>query len=872
MGPYQFTNAVLVGFFGFGAIYHLILWSRARRERAILAFALLCMVSAANSYAVMMVVSATTVEAAQRALDLRAASATCSIIALTWLFALFSGVGARWLVYGVTAVLGLLVVRAALGAHLTGVVIGLRQVTTPWGETLTFLERAPTMPLLTGAYAVALAIPAFGVWCAWRLWASDRVGSVLLATAAAGLFVSGAVAMSVDVFRETVPYLGPFVAALWILPSAWQVARLYRVRDEQLLAATQRFRAIFDQTFQYIGLLDVDGTVLEANQSALAFLNLVPGDVIGRKFWETPWWDHSPKAQARVRDAVAAAARGEVVRFETTHPGIDGLGRHIDFSLKPVRDANGAIVLLIPEGHDITPRKQAEDALRRSEERFRFLIQNQTEFVASAAADGTQTFVNESFSRYFGVGADAAVGTRLFDRFTPEARRGLAAALAALTAERPVASGDWQAVNASGEPRWTQWTISGTFDAGQRLVGLQTTGRDIHDRVAAEEAKARLELQLLQAQKLEALGQLAGGVAHDFNNLLTVIAGHAEMLLMNATDPAMRQDLSQIQLASERAASMTRQLLAFSRQSVLEPRVTSLNAVVTDTEALLRRTIGAAIELVVRTAPDLHPITADPDQLGRVLVNTAINARDAMPDGGRLEIVTRNVVLDDARAAAGGGRGGHYVLLSVSDTGTGMSPEVRARLFEPFFTTKDQGKGTGLGLAVVDGIIKQSGGWVDVDSALGAGTTFRIYLPAAGANPKPQPAADRGRYEQARGHETVLLVEDQAEVREMTRAALERHGYTVLAAGGGAEALDVLRRRDSPIDVVLTDVVMPGMSGPQLIERLREDGEIPAVFMSGYTSDALPRHGLDSDDTGFIQKPFTAATLVAKLRQVLDRR
>jgi CheY-like chemotaxis protein len=316
---------------------------------------------------------------------------------------------------------------------------------------------------------------------------------------------------------------------------------------------------------------------------------------------------------------------------------------------------------------------------------------------------------------------------------------------------------------------------------------------------------------------------------------------------------------------------MTRQLLAFSRQSVLEPKVINLNHVVGQMENMLRRSIGEDIELIVRAAPDVHPIKADPDQLGRALLNMAINARDAMPEGGTLVIETKNVYLPnqtiDGTADA---ELMPFVLLAMSDTGSGMTPETKARLFEPFYTTKGQGKGTGLGLAVVDGIVKQSGGRIDVYSEPGVGTTFKVYLPATSDQNEAAAAANEGR--PPRGSETVLLVEDEPAVREMTQAALQRHGYTVLPAASGAEALEIARANHGAISVVLTDVVMPGMSGLQLVERLREDQpSLAALFMSGYTSDAVLRHGIETGEADFLQKPFSTAALAAKLRQVLDR-
>jgi signal transduction histidine kinase/ActR/RegA family two-component response regulator len=386
-------------------------------------------------------------------------------------------------------------------------------------------------------------------------------------------------------------------------------------------------------------------------------------------------------------------------------------------------------------------------------------------------------------------------------------------------------------------------------------------------RVMAEEGKAQLEQQLLQAERMEALGQLAGGVAHDFNNLLTVIAGHTEMLL-DEMPAEGRADLEQIRHACERASSMTRQLLAFSRRSVLEPKIIDVNTVIMQTATLLRRTIGDQIALTVTAGKNLPQVKVDPDQLSRVLLNMAINARDAMPGGGKLRIETRKASVsgrDDGRPP------GEYVVVAMSDTGSGIPPEVKARLFEPFFTTKAPGKGTGLGLSVVDGIVKQSGGWVDVESEVGAGTTFHLFLPATAGDTIASAATHEAP--PARGTETVLLVEDERAVRDVTQKALEGFGYTVLPASSGEEALRTAATAQGGFDLLLTDVQMADMSGPQLAERLRRDyPALAVVFMSGFTSDTVLRQRVESGEADFVQKPFNTAVLAARLREILDRR
>jgi PAS domain S-box-containing protein len=869
MGPYAFTQAFLSGFFSFSAVAAFVIWSRSRRDLSLLILAIGSCLWAAQSAAVVYVASSDTAAEAQRALDLRVIFGTLSVAATAWMFAEITGVRARAFVWFATIFLIGIAAATAAGAHLLGEVTSLERVALPWGEVVSTFTRTENSLIAVPTYALILSVIVFTLVGAYRYAARDRVGGALLLVGAIGLGVAVVSAALIDLLRIRWPYPGMFAIAFAIVVIALQFARANRQRDEQLVTADRRFRAIFDQTFEFIGLMSVDGTLLEANATALRFAGVRQSDVIGKKFWDTPWWTHSPALQDRLREAVDRAARGVAVRFEATHPGPDGLLHHVDFSLKPVRDAHAAVVLLIPEGHDITERKKAEEALRTSEERYRVLIHGQTEFVVTCRPDTTLTFVNDSYSRYFGTTVDAAVGTPLLDLLAPRDREALPRQISALTADAPIATLECQVVAASGETRWTQWTMSGTFDAETgALTNLQMTGRDIHERVEAEDAKRKLEQQLLQSQKMEALGQLAGGVAHDFNNLLTVIAGHTDMLIGGERGNG-RHDLDQIRSACQRGASMTRQLLAFSRQSVFEQKIVDVNSVVAQTETLLRRTIGEQIELTVLAGTDVGAVKADPDQLSRVLLNMAINARDAMPDGGRLSIETRSVIVPDRD----GGRpaAGEYVLLGMSDTGCGIPAELRGRLFEPFFTTKPQGKGTGLGLAVVDGIVKQSGGWIEVESEVGIGTTFQIFLPRA-RDAGVEPTRSREGLP-VRGSETVLLVEDEAAVRDVARTALESYGYVVLAVANGDDAMRTVAAHDGRIDLLLTDVIMPGVSGPELAERVRREyPAIAVVFMSGYTSDAVLRQGVEAGEANFVQKPFSTVALATKLRQVLDRR
>lgn len=521
---------------------------------------------------------------------------------------------------------------------------------------------------------------------------------------------------------------------------------------------------------------------------------------------------------------------------------------------------------------EILERKRAEEALRYSEEHFRSLIENASDIITVLQGDGTIRYLSPSTERVLGYNPHTLVGRNALEFvhasdapyvtnvFTDVIQNpGLTRSVELRVRHR---DGSWHILEAIGK------NLRDEF-GGQNLI---VNARDITERKRAEEALYRSQEQLRQSQKMEAVGRLAGGVAHDFNNLLTAIRGYSELLLtsLSPEDP-LREDIEEIKKAATRAASLTYQLLVFSRRQVFTSQVLDLNTVVINTEKMLRRLIGEDINLVTRLEPMLGCVKADPGQIEQVILNLAINARDAMPQGGTLIIETANVELDTASARQHiGAQAGSYVMLAVTDTGCGMDAETRSHIFEPFFTTKEQGKGTGLGLSTVYGIVTQNDGHISVYSELGRGTTFKIYLPQVNGVVEAA-AEERILSTPLQGLETILVVEDEEAVRRLARRVLRESGYTVLEAHHGSEALLICERYEGPIPLLLTDVVMPGMGGRELAERLRPlRPEMKVLYMSGYADNAIFHHTMLGPDAAFLEKPFTPELLTRKVRAVLD--
>ncbi len=504
--------------------------------------------------------------------------------------------------------------------------------------------------------------------------------------------------------------------------------------------------------------------------------------------------------------------------------------------------------------------KEAEASRGALEEQRRRLFAAIGDAVILTSPDRRITDVNAGFEVAFGYTRDEVIGRT--SEFPYEDPKDFASVTQQLARGAPPRHMDLVGRRKDGR----------TFPAEASFFQIRTGGILQGAGCVARDVSARkdLEEQFRQAQKMEAIGRLAGGVAHDFNNILTAITGYADLLAEEVPEGPAREDLGEIRRAADRAAGLTRQLLAFSRKQVLRLAVIDLNTIARSSEGILGRTLGEDVRLVLRLSPDLPHVRADQGQIEQALMNLAVNARDAMPSGGTLTIATASRRVDDTLAAARPGLSqGLYASLSVSDTGTGMPPEVRARLFEPFFTTKERGKGTGLGLATTYGIVKQSDGFIWVDSTQGRGTTFEILLPAVeDALDELVPAAPVVR----RGGETILLAEDDTAVRRLVRTTLASSGYVVLDAGSGEEALAVALAHRGPLHLLLTDVVMPGMNGRELAARVAaEHPEARVMFMSGYTDDAIAHHGVLESGIDFLEKPFAPAKIAGRVREALDR-
>jgi two-component system cell cycle sensor histidine kinase/response regulator CckA len=627
--------------------------------------------------------------------------------------------------------------------------------------------------------------------------------------------------------------------------------------EEQLRNAERLRAAIVESAPDGLMTLDGEGRILEINPAAAGVFGLLPGDALGRRVPETdlpePVKGWLRQSLTRLASQPSLPPDGRSIEVGVRRDG--GPETWVELAVVPVHLDKR--ILLTVHLRDITERKRAEESRRARERLFHALFQNATDALTVIDGAGAIQEVNAAACTLIGLDRLALIGRPLPKFFeSVSMTQGLWGSGRGDTPSR------WEAVLLRPDTarRRVELTLTAEVLPGRHLAAL----RDVTEQ-------GRIEEQVRQAQKMEAVGRLAGGIAHDFNNLLTAVTGFAEMLVASLPpDGAERHRAAEILKASERGAGLVRQLLAFSRRQVTKPRVLDLNAVIRETDAMLRQILGEHLRLDLDLAVTPCATLADSSQIEQILVNLVVNARDAMPRGGTITVSTGRAALDDEFARLHvGARPGSYVTLSVADNGEGMGPETRARVFEPFFTTKVQGKGTGLGLATVYGIVKQNDGYIWVESAPGQGARFDVYLPES-ARPGSASPTVPGETDLTPLSGTVLLAEDDPIVREMARDVLEDAGLRVIEAADGERALDAASLHDGPIDLLLTDVIMPGLGGKELAERLAELHPTTRVlFTSGYLDEQMAPRGVLPPDTPLLQKPFTRDALLARVRQAL---
>ena len=641
-------------------------------------------------------------------------------------------------------------------------------------------------------------------------------------------------------------------------------------KDAVLRDSELRYRRLFEAAQDGILILEAEtGVIVDANPFILNLLGFSLEQLAGKKLWEI----------GAFKDILANKEKFKELQ-DTGYARYEGLplvasdGRKLFVGFVSNVYAVGDSKVIQCNIRDNTDLTRTRGELTESLEELRTMAEAMPQIVWMTRPDGWNIFFNKRWTDYTGLTLEESYGHGWNKPFHPDDRRQAWAAWQKATTEHGIYSIESRLRRADGVYRW--WLVRGVplLDAAGRILKWYGTCTDIHDLKMSEKEREEMQSQLKQSQKMESVGQLAGGVAHDFNNILTAIIGYGGFLMKDlAKDDPKREDVKEILTAAERAARLTHQLLAFSRKQILKTEVADLNSIVWGIGKMLRRLIGEDIKLQTRFAPAPCQVQVDIGQIEQVLVNLAVNARDAMPKGGTLIISTalrdagEDFLLKHPAFAPG-----LLVCLTFHDTGCGMTDNTKEHLFEPFFTTKEKGKGTGLGLSTVFGIVKQSGGEIEVESAPERGTTFHIYLPyyeAAAVNKEEDKDKDEDLL--LPGSETVLLVEDEENLRRLGERLLRSSGYTAISAANGKEALEVMERHGKTVDLLLTDVVMPGMSGRELSTELGKRKLIRrTLFMSGYTDDAITKHGVLEPGLAFIYKPFTVEALSRKLREVLD--
>jgi two-component system cell cycle sensor histidine kinase/response regulator CckA len=636
-----------------------------------------------------------------------------------------------------------------------------------------------------------------------------------------------------------------------------------RAMLDKLERSERRYRRIVEGTSEGIVTIDADGKISFANGRLAEMLGVSRGDLVGARATDFINTAHHVSHGRHL----AARSAGNAGDYETALACRGGPDVWVNVAATPLFDETGAFEASLGFITDIGARRRAEEERNR----LASIVENSADAILSTSVDGVVTSWNAGAERLLGFTAHEAVGMPV-SILIPADGEDDERTLALLAAGGNVEPHETVRLRKGGAPVHVELTVSPIRNAAGEVIGASKIIRDLTERHKTEAALRRTEEQLRQAQKMEAIGALAGGVAHDFNNVLSVILTYTGLLLedMPAGDP-LRADIEDIEKAGTRASELTGQLLAFSRQQVLEPRVVDLNHVVGEVRRLLQRALREDIELSLVLAPSLGTVFVDPGQIEQIVMNLAVNARDAMPSGGKLAIETASVVLDAAYCATHHGvTPGPFVMLRVTDTGSGIDAATRARIFEPFFTTKAKGKGTGLGLAIVFGIVHQSGGHIDVHSEVNRGTTFTIYLPRCDL-PAPESPSLRPGARAIGGNETVLVVEDDDQVRRTTSAILVRYGYDILDAASGADALRICAERRAPIHLLVTDVVMPHMNGRELAEHVvKLRPEMAVLFVSGYAEHSIIHHGVLDAGLHYLQKPITPELLARKVRDVID--
>ena len=642
-------------------------------------------------------------------------------------------------------------------------------------------------------------------------------------------------------------------------------AQAQKTRAEAALAASERrFRSLVQNSSDLVTILAPDGTILYASDSAERIVGYSPSELVGSNLLSYLSHEDAQSVQSLLqngngRSNGAAPIEFSLRRGDGSAVWLEAVGTNLltDITIR-------GIVL---NARDVSERKRADHALRESEERYRDLFDHASDLVCMAAPDGALLYVNQAWQDGTGY-AEFEIGRmQLIDLVHPDSRTHYAEVLERVLQGDRIDHVELVLVPKIGAPIRVEGNLSCTFKDGQPSV-VRGIYRDVTER-------KRVEEHLRRAERMQAAGKLAGGVAHEVNNMMTGVIGFSEFLLRSLEEgDARRSDVEEIIKAGTRAADVTRQLLAFTRQQFLQPQVLDVNTVVADMEKLLRRSLGEGHVLELQLSTDAGQLRADRGQLEQVLINLVINARDAMTGHGRVRIETGIAIWDDVYVLRHGGVDlplGRYVMLAVSDTGCGMDPDVQARIFEPFFTTKPIGQGTGLGLSTVYGIVKQSGGYVWVYSEVGHGSVFKIYLPAAERSVSDEPSVEPNRIPVG-GTETILVIEDEDMVRHLACRGLKDHGYSVIEAQNGVQALEYIEHHPGTIDLVISDVVMPEMGGRELGQLLgKEDSDLPVLYMSGYTGDDVMHRGLLDPGAPFQQKPFTPMGLATKVRAMLDQ-